>query len=147
MFFGQYKHTVDSKNRVIVPARLREAMGRETEGLVFFITRGMDKCLYFFPEETFDEYVEQLGFKLLIGRKKRQTFRQIFSKAARRVCDKQGRIQIPENLIKIADLKDEVTFVGFKDRIELWDSATLEEMDKNTLQDFEKLAEELIGEE
>ena len=62
-------------------------------------------------------------------------------------CDKQGRIQIPENLVKIAGLKTDIVFVGLKDRIELWDTAKYEEMDEKELQDFGKLAEELIGEQ
>lgn len=147
MFFGQYKHVLDSKNRVIIPSRLREAFGQKTEGLVFYITLGLDKCLYLFPEETFNQYTEELGFKLLIGQKKRKTFRQFFSNVARRVCDKQGRVQIPEELIGFAGLKGEVVFIGFKDRIELWDAENFKEFGHEELQDFGKLAEELIGDE
>lgn len=145
MFFGEYKHVLDNKNRVIVPSRLREAIGQETEGLVFYITPGQDRCLYLFPQETFDAFMEKLSFSLLLGEKKRRTLRKFFAKVARRVCDKQGRVQIPENLIKSARLGTEVIFVGFNDRIELWDAAKYEEFEENGLQDFGKLAEELIG--
>jgi MraZ protein len=147
MFFGKYSHVLDRKNRVIVPARLREALGHETEGLVFYITPGVDKCLYLFSEEAFSRYTDELGFKLLIANKKRGTFRKFFSNVARRVCDKQGRIQVPEKLIKFAGLKGEIVFVGFKDRIELWDAENFKDLGQDDLQDFGKLAEELIGDE
>ena len=147
MFFGSYRHTLDSKKRVIVPARLREALGQETEGLVFYITPGMDKCLYLYPEPAFNEFTQELGFGLLIDKKRRETFRAFFANSARRVCDKQGRVQIPEELLEYAGLRGEVVFLGFKDRIELWDKDIFEHLEQSGLQDFGKLAEELIGDQ
>lgn len=147
MFFGEYRHVLDSKNRVIIPSRLREAMGQETEGLVFYITPGQDRCLYLYPQETFDAFMEGMDFGLLIGEKKRLALRKFFANVARRVCDKQGRVQIPEKLIKSVGLGAEVIFVGFKDRIELWDAPRYKEFEENGLQDFGKLAEELIGDQ
>jgi MraZ protein len=147
VFFGKYQHVIDRKNRVIVPSRLREAFAQETEGLVFYVTPGLDKCLNLFPEETFNQFTEGLGFGLMIVNKKRGLYRKFFSNVARRVCDRQGRIQIPEDLIEFAGLKDDVVFVGFKDRIELWDAENFKNLGQDDLQDFGKLAEELIGDE
>ena len=147
MLFGKYKHTLDSKKRVIIPSRLRETIGEQTEGLVFYITPGQDKCLYVFPEAIFNTLTEDVGFGLLVGGKKREAFRKFFSNVARRVCDKQGRIQIPDELIDFAGLKGEVVFVGFKDRIELWDAGIFDELGQSSLQDFGEVAEKLIGDD
>jgi MraZ protein len=147
MLFGSYTHVLDSKKRVIIPARLREAIGEQTEGLVFYITPGQDKCLYIFPEEIFNKLTEDVGFGLLVSGKKREAFRKFFSNVARRVCDKQGRVQIPDELIEFAGLKGEVVFVGFKDRIEVWDAGFFKELGQSSLQDFGEIAEKLIGDD
>jgi MraZ protein len=147
MLFGSYTHVLDSKKRVIIPARLREAIGEQTEGLMFYITPGQDKCLYIFPEEIFNKLTEDVGFGLLVSGKKREAFRKFFSNVARRVCDKQGRVQIPDELIEFAGLKGEVVFVGFKDRIEVWDAGFFKELGQSSLQDFGEIAEKLIGDD
>lgn len=147
MFSGKYEHVLDTKSRVIVPSRLREAMGHETEGLVFYVCPGFDKCLYLLPEGTFREYTQQLGFGFRIGRKKREMFRKLLSNVERRVCDRQGRIQIPEELVSFAELRDGVVFVGFVDHVELWNAKNFKELGQDKLQDFEKLAEEIIEEQ
>jgi len=144
MFSGKYKHNLDSKNRVIVPSRIREALGSETEGLVFYLSPGTDKCLYLLPEETFREYTQQMGYGFRIDKKKREWFRKLVSNVERRVCDKQGRVQVPEKLIRYANLKGEVVFVGFIDHIELWNSEEFEKLGQDELQGFGELAEEMI---
>ena len=147
MFSGKYKHVLDNKNRVIVPSRLREAMGKESEGLIFYVAPGFDKCLYLLPESTFENYTQQMGYGFRISRKKREMFRKMLSNVERRVCDKQGRIQVPEDLIEFAGLKGEIVFVGFIDHIELWDAKNFDQLGQDRLQNFEELAEELIEDE
>ena len=133
-----------SKNRVIIPSRLREALGTETEGLVFYLAPGNDKCLYILPEETFKDYTQQMGYGFRIDRKKREWFRKLVSNVERRVCDKQGRVQVPEKLIQYASLEGEVVFVGFIDHIELWNAKEFEKLEQDGLQGFGELAEEMI---
>ncbi len=147
MFSGKFRHVLDSKNRVIIPSRLREGAGKETEGLVFHVGPGNDKCLYLLPEETFKEYTEEMGYGFRIGRKKREWFRKLMTNVERRVCDRQGRIQIPEKLIEYAGLKDEVVFVGFVNLIELWDAQEFDKLGQDGLQGFGELAEEVIEDE
>ena len=147
MFSGKFKHVLDSKNRVIIPSRLREGAGQQTEGLVFHVGPGNDKCLYLLPEETFKDYTRQMGYSFRISRKKREWFRKLLTNVERRVCDRQGRVQIPEELIKYAGLKDEVVFVGFIDHIELWDAREFNKLKQDKLQGFEELAEEVIEDE
>ena len=111
---------------------------------VFCIIPGMDKCLYIFTQERFGELTKEFGFGLFLSRKRRETFRKLFGGMGERKCDGHGRIQIPDELMEFAGLKDEVVFVGFNDRIEVWDLKIFEESGQIGLQDFGKLAEELV---
>lgn len=55
MFMGEYRHTVDPKGRLIVPSKFRELLGAE-----FVVTRGLDGCLFVYPMESWEAYVEEL---------------------------------------------------------------------------------------
>ena len=50
MFYGEYYHSLDSKDRLIIPAKFREIF-KENYAEKFFITRGLDRCLFLFTEE------------------------------------------------------------------------------------------------
>ena len=58
MFFGEYEHTIDAKGRVIIPARLREALGEQ-----FMITKGLDGCLFVYPMDQWAAFEEKLQAK------------------------------------------------------------------------------------
>jgi MraZ protein len=151
MFFGKYKHTIDSKGRVIIPSDLREATGEKIEkfgrGPTFYVMPGPGGCVHLFEEKQFADIVKkQFDLGLVALPKEVELLRKFSSYGARRVCDGQGRIQIPEELIKYAGLKKEIVFVGLINRIELWDCERFEGTGSLSLVDFEKLAEELAKE-
>ena len=62
MFMGEYRHTVDPKGRLIVPSKFRELLGAE-----FVVTRGLDGCLFVYPMESWEAYVEELKKLPLTG--------------------------------------------------------------------------------
>jgi MraZ protein len=151
MFFGKYKHTIDSKGRVIVPSDLREATGQKIEkygkGPTFYVMPGPGGCVHLFEEDQFADIVKkQFDLGLVALQKESELLRKFSSFGARRVCDSQGRIQIPEELVKYAGLKKDVVFLGLINRIELWDSETFDRRVSLSLVDFERLAEELAKE-
>ncbi len=114
MFMGEYNHTIDSKGRIIVPAKLRETLGEE-----FIVTLGLDGCLFVYPNEEWQTFVQQL--KNLPGSKNaRQLQRYFMAGAANCEVDKQGRILIPVKLREQAGLEKDVVFVGVLSKIEIW---------------------------
>ncbi len=114
MFMGEYDHSIDTKGRIIVPAKFREALGES-----FVVTQGLDGCLFVYPQEEWSEFVEQL--KGLPGTKEaRQLQRYFLAGAATLEIDKQGRVLIPAKLRAQAGLEKEVKFVGVLSKVEVW---------------------------
>ncbi|MFH1422695.1 MAG: hypothetical protein ABIH42_08305 [Planctomycetota bacterium] len=151
MFFGKYIHTIDAKGRIIIPSELRDTAIENAEKHkkrpVFYIMPGPGGCLYLFEETKFDEIVnKQFDLGLVAPQNVTDLLRKFSSHAARRVCDAQGRIQVPEELITYSGLKKEIVFVGLVNRIEIWSSDSYHEKDSLSIVDFDKLAEELTKE-
>ena len=117
MFLGEHAHTLDEKNRLTLPARLRDSF---RDGLV--LTRGMDGCLYVFARADWERLVETtLGSLNALSQDDRMIQRYFFSAAAEAVPDKQGRIMLPAALVEHAGLGREVVVAGVYDHLEIWD--------------------------
>ena len=86
---GEHKHTIDAKGRLIIPSRFREELGQE-----FIITRGLDGCLFIFPQKEWKEFEMKLRGLPLIDKNARKFSRFFLSGAAACELDKQGRILI-----------------------------------------------------
>jgi len=144
MFYGEYLHSVDRKGRLILPARFREiAKGNFIEK--FFVTRGLDKCLFMFSEE---EWRAQEGkFKAISFTKQQaRTFNRLyFSGAVEVILDRQGRILLPQYLKDFAQIKRDVVIVGVSNRIEIWAKDKWQEFYGSSRQSFEEIAENLMG--
>lgn len=121
MFLGEYQHTLDAKGRVFLPHKFR---GRLEEGL--FLTKGQDRCLYVFSTEGWSQFLEELQVQGLSGLGQRDFERLLFSGAVEQAPDKQGRIAIPETLRTYASLQRDVTVIGVRQRVEIWDRTTWE---------------------
>ncbi len=143
MFYGEYLHSIDRKGRLILPAKFREAAkGSFVEK--FYLTRGLDKCLFMFSEE---EWRTQEGkFKAIpFTKQEARTFNRLyFSGAVEIVPDRQGRILLPQYLKDFAEIKREVIIVGVSNRIEIWAKNKWEEFYGNSRQSFEEIAEKLM---
>ena len=133
MFMGQYEHSIDTKGRVIIPAKYREELGEN-----FVVTRGLDGCLFLYPQAEWQNFVEKLQ-KLPSNQNTRKMQRQFLSKAMEVVLDKQGRILVPSLLREIAALKKDIVFVGMMNRVEVWDKELLHQQEMQ--QDDEDLEE------
>ncbi|MCM8781998.1 MAG: division/cell wall cluster transcriptional repressor MraZ [Candidatus Omnitrophica bacterium] len=145
MFYGEYEHALDKKGRLIIPAKFREvAKAHYIEK--FFITRGLDKCLFMFSEEEWKN--QELKFKNLPFTKKesRSFNRLFFSGTAEIELDNQGRILIPKYLKDYACIKREVILIGISNRIEIWAKDQWQEFYKAQQGSFEEIAEKLITE-
>lgn len=144
MFYGEYKHTIDRKGRLIIPAKFRQFI-KENYVEKLFITRGLDKCLFAFTEEEWRH--QERKFKSLPFTKKdsRKFNRLFFSGACEATFDKQGRILIPKYLKNYAQISRDVMIVGVSNRFEIWDDNIWQDYYQNTQSSFEDVAEELIN--
>ncbi|MFB0921673.1 MAG: division/cell wall cluster transcriptional repressor MraZ [Oscillospiraceae bacterium] len=111
---GEYQHTLDSKGRLSIPARLREDLGN-----VFYVTLSMDKCLSAYSSESWEALTEKVNEMPYVKQRK---MRPLFAYAAKCEVDAQGRILIPQNLRDFAGLTKNVAVVGCNNHAEFWDS-------------------------
>ncbi len=114
MFMGEYEHGLDEKGRIIVPTKFRESLGDH-----FVLTLGTDGCLFIYPMQEWEQFVEKL--KGLPGTKEaRQMQRYFMAGAVECECDKQGRVMIPLKLRDHAGIVKDVVSVGVVNKIEIW---------------------------
>jgi len=112
---GEFSHTLDTKGRVTLPADLRAELSDS-----FYITKGLDNCLFIYSEAEWANLSEKLK-ALPLAKPEARAFLRFFFSGARKVeCDKQGRFLVPANLRTYADLKKDVVLTGVMTRAELW---------------------------
>ena len=129
VFAGTYEHSVDSKNRVAVPAEIRAQIRRKAgvpdgEPVVFYVTLGEDRqalCLY--TEQDFERLAAALDESERDPSEILPYENVYFSLAHRVEMDAAGRIRLPETLLKMTSLGTEIVLLGVKDHLELRDRA------------------------
>ena len=138
MFTGEYNHTVDQKGRLIIPNKFRNLLGE-----VFIITKGIDECLEIYDKETWDKFSEKIN-SLPYSNPNARDFKRIFIGRALDVSpDKMGRVQLSIALRNVAGLKQDITFLGVGDHIELWDTETFKK--KNNFSDSDEMSRKMEG--
>jgi MraZ protein len=121
MLIGEYKHTIDTKKRLAIPAKLRQELGK---GAV--LTRGLDNCLALYPLKEWQKMADKLG-QLPTGQVDARGFNRIILAGAVAVTfDKLGRILIPDYLKEYAGFKKNVVIAGVYNRLEIWDETKWE---------------------
>lgn len=138
MFMGEYNHTIDAKGRLIVPAKFREVLGDE-----FVVTKGLDGCLFVYPNEEWQAFEEKLKLLPLTNKNSRQFTRFFLAGAASCEVDKQGRILLPSVLREFAQLEKEVVLVGVASRIEIWSKKKWDECMDTYDDDMDEVAENM----
>ena len=125
MFLGEFQHSLDTKGRVILPARYRDQLA---EGA--YVTKGRGGCLSVFTPEDFEDVASQVRDQSKRGAKELNAARVFFSGALEVKPDKQGRVALPQNLREYAGLTREVVVAGVFSRIEIWDRDRWLELDR-----------------
>jgi len=136
MFMGEYNHSIDTKGRLIVPAKFREQLGLE-----FVVTKGLDGCLFVYSQEEWTRIEESFREKPLTSKSARKFMRFFFAGAANCEVDKQGRILIPANLREYAGIEKDVVSVGVLSRVEIWSKEKWE--NGSDYDDMDEIAENM----
>ena len=137
-FIGTYNHSLDDKNRVILPSKLREKLGPTV-----YITLGLDKCLAIYPEETFGEIVKTLSKASSLENENRGYKRTFFANSYECDQDKQGRIQLSKELCEKCSIKKDVVVIGVDDHVEIWDKEQYTLMSESNDQNYESYASKI----
>jgi MraZ protein len=140
MLLGEHEHALDEKNRLTLPARLRDQLGDRV-----VVTRGLDGCLYVYAAPEWDKLAQRVGTLDALSREARTMQRFFFASATDAELDKQGRIVIPANLLESAGIGREVTVAGIYDHLEIWDRAAWRDQRQTVEGSAEDVAERLAN--
>ena len=139
MFIGEYHHSIDDKGRLIIPSKFREELGKN-----FFITRGIENCLFVYSLDSWNEIVRKIE-SLPFTKKDARTFARFFlSGASEAEFDKQGRINITSPLISYAKITKECIVIGTGDRLEIWSEELWNEFFTSAKDSMSDIAENLF---
>jgi MraZ protein len=137
-FNGECPHTVDEKGRVIMPLKFREALGNRC-----MLAKGVERCISVYPTEEWRKLEIQLDTLHDFKKKNRDFKRRFFSGSIEVETDRQGRVNLSNELITYANIGKEVYIIGAGGHVEIWDRDGWEEYRNILNEEYEALAEEL----
>ncbi|MCR5791209.1 MAG: division/cell wall cluster transcriptional repressor MraZ [Lachnospiraceae bacterium] len=138
MFSGFANHKIDAKGRMIVPSKFREELGDS-----FVVTKGLDGCLYIYPNEEWGVFLEKLH--TLPSSKDTRKIVRFFAAGADNVeVDGQGRILIRSDLREYAGLQKDVVLAGTFERIEIWDKERWDQENSGD-ENIDEIAEKMVA--
>ena len=143
MFYGEFRHSIDRKGRLILPAKFREVY--KEHGIErFFLTRGLDKCIFMFAEDEWRAQEQKFKNMSFTKQETRSFNRVFFSGAVDIVPDRQGRFIVPQYLKDYAGIKKDAIVIGVANRIEVWDIKGWENFYSNSSDKFEQISENML---
>ena len=142
---GTYKRSLDQKNRIAIPKKLREQFSNEKlENL--YIIPGTETSLSIYSAETFNQLSNRLKEVTTNKGPFRNYLRLLYSRSEEAPIDQQGRIRIPERLVSLAGLENEIMLIGVHDHAEIWNMSNWESFLNTYQNDFDDLATEAFEE-
>ncbi len=140
MFFGRYEHSLDEKNRLVIPSKMRSEAGD-----TLYLMKGYDGALSLYKESDFNKLMEEVSSYSFQKKNNRDYIRTQLSSTYDLEIDKLGRITIPTALISRYSIGKDVFIIGVVDHIEIWDKEKYLAYEKESDSSFEEVAEK-IGE-
>ena len=123
--YGKYRHSVDPKGRLFVPAKLREELGES-----FYVTLGLDNCLTVYTQASWDSFMEKLKS---VPTYQHGNIRFLLANVVKCEPDKQGRFLLPPDLRNYANITQNVVFIGQGTHAEIWDAEAYEQLESEQL--------------
>ena len=136
---GEYHHSIDEKNRLIIPSKFRNEIGEK-----FVITRGLENCLFVYSLVEWENIVNKLRTLPFTKKDSRDFTRFFLSGATECVLDKSGRVGITSPLVKYAGLTKDCVIIGANDRLEIWDEGAWNNFFDSNEENFASIAENLF---
>lgn len=140
ILFGEHELTIDEKHRLLIPSDVRKAIDAKHEGDGFFLIIGLNLKPWVYPARDYEELVSQLPDEMVPG-DERLMYDQInFAMASRIDLDKQGRILIPDKLLRLTHIEKSVTLIGAKNHLEIWNRGEWEQHQQELLGKWKEVA-------
>lgn len=143
-FKGQAEYSVDSKGRVAIPAKMRNALSPEAKS-TFTITRGFEKCINLYPQDEWVKREEEISRLNTYRTETRDFIRTLMMWADEVTLDGQGRIVVPKPLMEFAEIEDTALIIGALDHIEIWRPETFQAYQDGIGEEYPQLAEKVLG--
>jgi MraZ protein len=131
-FTGEYQYSLDSKGRVNIPAKFRQALSKKNQN-TFVATRGQDPCVWIYPLTEWKKIEDELRNLSSVSGVHRTFVRQIARSATPSTCDKQGRITLSPSLISFSQIDKDALIIGMINKIEIWNPETLKAVDEKNI--------------
>ncbi|RJQ30598.1 division/cell wall cluster transcriptional repressor MraZ [Candidatus Parcubacteria bacterium] len=138
MLIGEYRHNIDAKKRIAIPAKFRKEIGGKA-----VITKGQEKCLFVYPIGEWEKVAEKLSQLPTGSADNRNFLRVLLSGAAEVEIDALGRILVPDYLKEFADLREKVVIAGLYKKLEIWNEANWNDYKAKIENQADALAEKL----
>lgn len=138
MLIGEYRHTLDTKSRVIIPAKFRDELQDN-----FIITKGLDNCLFIYPQDEWLKIENKIKELPMTNRDVRSFVRTFYSGAVDESLDKQGRVVIPQSLREHAGIDRDVVIIGVSTRVEIWSTENWDNYNNSQGMTYEDIAEKM----
>ncbi len=121
MFSGMSNHSIDSKGRIVLPAKFREELGE-----TFYLARGFGNCcIQAMSTEQFNAICSRI---MELPADKAMALQYTFSATAVEVTpNSQGRVIIPQNLREFAGIESDALVIGMNTRVEIWSQPKFDE--------------------
>jgi len=139
LFTGDYEHTLDTKNRLSIPARFRQMLSPETVGDKFILVIGNNKKLCLYPDKYYEQLVSRYPAELIPDEQVIRYEQITFGLARLLELDGTGRVILPERMITRAGLGKEVVIIGVRDHLELWNRDEWERYVENGLSEHNQM--------
>jgi len=139
ILFGEHELTIDEKNRIVVPAEVRNQIEPSRDGEAFFLIIGPNRKPWIYPDRYYQSLVSLKAQQEITPDEDLLLFDQMnFAMASKIDPDKQGRLTLPEKLLRRTRIEREITLIGVRDHLELWNRA---EWEAQFLENLEKYGE------
>ena len=145
-FKGQAAYSVDAKGRVAIPAKMRAVLNPEAKS-TFTVTRGFEKCVFLYPLDHWAKMESEMRELNMYNRESRNFLRTIMMWADEVTLDAQGRIGMAKSLMEFAGISagGSALIIGSLDHIEIWDPDTFDKYVTDQVDDYDSLAERVMG--
>jgi MraZ protein len=144
MLIGSFTYSIDTKNRISIPAKLRKYLDVD-ENNKFYVNRGIEKCIDIYQSTQWKELLDKLEQLNQFNSKEAMFLRVFLQRASEEVLDSQYRILLPQSLIEYAGIEKDVFILGAIKKIEIWNPSEYEKYLKKQEETFEQVAEKVMS--
>ena len=141
---GEYNCKIDAKGRLRLPAPLLKQLGEQAEQ-GFVVNRGFEQCLVLYPRQAWDTNAKEIQQLNQYVKRNRAVVRYFFRGATELELDSNTRMLLPKMLLEYAAIDKELVLLAYFDKIEIWSKEQYEALLEEEPEDFEALAEAVMG--